>query len=88
MRQMPYKILKKGKFQKYSDFSVSLKIKVFQDTAPCYLAEVDRHFRGLSTSSIISAIALIQWIQLAQDRDRWRALVNTAMNLRVLAPRS
>jgi hypothetical protein len=30
----------------------------------------------------------VDWIQLAQDRDRWRALVNTAMNLRVLAPRS
>jgi hypothetical protein len=30
----------------------------------------------------------VDWIQLAQDSDRWRALVNTVMNLRVLAPRS
>jgi hypothetical protein len=30
----------------------------------------------------------VDWIQLAQDRDRWRALVNTVMNLKVLAPRS
>ena len=25
----------------------------------------------------------IDWIQLAQDRDRWKALVNGVMNLRV-----
>jgi hypothetical protein len=31
--------------------------------------------------------ASVDWIQLAQDRDRWRTPVNTVMNLRVLAPR-
>jgi hypothetical protein len=25
----------------------------------------------------------VDWIHLAQDRDRWHALVNTVMNLRV-----
>jgi len=25
----------------------------------------------------------MDWIDLAKDRDRWRALVNAAMNLRV-----
>ena len=25
----------------------------------------------------------MEWIELARDRDRWRALLNTVMNLRV-----
>jgi hypothetical protein len=25
----------------------------------------------------------VDWLHLAQDRDQWRALVNTAMSLRV-----
>jgi hypothetical protein len=30
----------------------------------------------------------VDWIRLAQDRDRWWAVVSAGMNLRVLAPRS
>jgi hypothetical protein len=30
----------------------------------------------------------VEWIHLAQDRYRWRAVVSAVMNLRVLAPRS
>jgi hypothetical protein len=30
----------------------------------------------------------VDWIQLAQERDRWRAVVSTVMNLRVLKPQN
>jgi hypothetical protein len=30
----------------------------------------------------------VQWIQLAQDKDWWQAVVNMVMNLQVLMPRS
>jgi hypothetical protein len=30
----------------------------------------------------------VDWIRLAQDRDRWRAVMSAVMNLRILAPRS
>jgi hypothetical protein len=28
----------------------------------------------------------VEWIHLAQDRNRWRAVVNAVMNPQVLAP--
>jgi hypothetical protein len=30
----------------------------------------------------------VQWIQMAQERDRWQSLVSVVMNLEVLEPRS
>jgi hypothetical protein len=43
---------------------------------------------GIRTDLREIGLGSVDWIQLAQDRDRWWALVNTVMNLRVLAPRS
>jgi hypothetical protein len=33
-------------------------------------------------------LGVVDWIRLAQGRDRWRAVVSAVMNLRVLARRS
>jgi hypothetical protein len=33
-------------------------------------------------------VGCVNWIRLAQDMGRWRAVVNAVMNLRVLVPRS
>jgi hypothetical protein len=31
-------------------------------------------------------LGVVDWIRLAQDRNRWRAVVSEVMNLRVFAP--
>jgi hypothetical protein len=33
-------------------------------------------------------LGVVEWIQLAQDKGRWRALMNTVINLRVMEPRT
>jgi hypothetical protein len=35
-----------------------------------------------------NGLGVVDWIQLAQERDRWQVVVSAVMNLRVLAPRS
>jgi hypothetical protein len=43
---------------------------------------------GIRMDLMEIGLGSVDWIQLAQDRNRWRARINTVMNLRVLAPRS
>jgi hypothetical protein len=43
---------------------------------------------GIRTDLREIGLGGVDWIVLAQDRDRWRAVVSAVMNLRVLAPRS
>jgi hypothetical protein len=38
-----------------------------------------RHVRG----QCLKWMKLVDWINVAQDRDRWRAVVNTVMNILV-----
>jgi hypothetical protein len=47
----------------------------------------DRIVDGMGSEWILGRLAgVVEWIQLAQDMDQWRVLVNIAMDLRVLAP--
>jgi hypothetical protein len=43
---------------------------------------------GIRTDLRVIGLGGVDWIRLAQDRDRWRAVVSAVMNLRVLAPRN
>jgi hypothetical protein len=43
---------------------------------------------GVRTDLREIGLGCVDWIRLAQDRDRWRAVVSAVMNLWVLAPRN
>jgi hypothetical protein len=43
---------------------------------------------GIRMDLVETGLEGVDWIRLAQDRDRWWAVVSVVMNLRVLAPRS
>jgi hypothetical protein len=43
---------------------------------------------GIRMNLMETGLEGVDWIRLAQDRERWRAVVSVVMNLRVLAQRS
>jgi hypothetical protein len=42
-----------------------------------------RWLDNIRTDIVVMGWGDVDWIGLAQDRDRWRALVNSVLNLRV-----
>jgi hypothetical protein len=42
-----------------------------------------RWIDNIKTDLLEIGLSVVDWIGLAQDRDRWRALVNAVMNLQV-----
>jgi hypothetical protein len=68
-----------------------MKMTVFWDVAPCSLVDFTDVSDVLAASIITHrpdrlweiGFRDVDWIHWAQDRDRWRDLVNTVMNLRV-----
>jgi hypothetical protein len=62
-------------------------VKRVKDLSLCVLTEGGR-MGSKWTLGILAGGGGVDWIHLAQDRDRCRAVVNAAMNLRVVAPRS
>jgi hypothetical protein len=56
----------------------------------CFVQHVMLYVASSAPLDLLSLFGLggVNWILLAQDRGRWRAVVSAVMNLRVLAPQS
>jgi hypothetical protein len=58
-------------------------IRIILFSAGCLLVCLNNLIKSIRTDLVDVGWGDVDWIGLAQDRDRWRALVNSVLNLRV-----
>jgi hypothetical protein len=73
-----------GAYSKHGEMRNAYKILIGQPEGKRPLRRTRRRWEDNFKMDLRDiGLEAVDWIHVVQDRDRWRALVNTVMNLRV-----